>query len=171
MQLYFINLMTKFTFIFLSFPPLPLFHWSHFPPGRAKQHKQQHCLTEQTYREITLHVTKRPHREGVWRVSATAFWLLSSAFSYLLVITQGRKGNSSDFFLFFLSKSPHSCGAGQHFLYAASFLWSLLIQSPTVLCPYISLPVQKRLNTLNSFLFFPSLLSSSWLRKWSLFLF
>lgn len=41
-------------------------------------------------------------------------------------------------------------------------------------CAHIFLfPLQKQLNTLNSFLFLPphSLLSSSWLRKWSLFLF
>lgn len=53
MQLYFINLMTKFTFIFLSLlPPHSPFSLKPLPSGkRAKQHKQQHSLTKQTYRD------------------------------------------------------------------------------------------------------------------------
>lgn len=61
--------MTKFTFIFLKFTP-PIFHWSHFPSGqRAKQHKHQQSLTEQTYRE---NITQRKGpRRAPGGVSAT----------------------------------------------------------------------------------------------------
>lgn len=78
MQLYFINLMTKFTFMFLSL--LPLFSLKPLPSG--KRAKQQHSRTKQTYREIT-HNNKAPG--GHFR---PPHWLLNTAFFYLFEIVR-----------------------------------------------------------------------------------
>lgn len=81
-------------------------------------------------------------------------------------MTQGRRGNSSGYL-----QSPLSWEAGLCILSPKSFLWVLLTQSPTVLCPHISFPIQKQHP--ESIFLFPSLLSlsSSWLRNWGLLFF
>lgn len=138
MQLYFINLMTKFTFIFLSL--LPLLSLKPFPSGkRAKQHKQRH-IQQNERREITLQVTKRPLGAtwGVWvggggRGGRPPLWLLSSAFSYLFDVGQEGKFPVSPLLgsrMLFVPPSSHFCG-------------TLSLESPTALCPYISFPIQK----------------------------
>lgn len=139
MNLYFIDFMTKFTFIFLSLTPPPLhthtpFHWHHFHlVKRVKQHtlkkKKKKCYTQQN----------GPPRGYLGRVSATT---LAAKLSLFLPIWH-RTGEE------FLHL-PSGGMQDKVFLPPKSFL---KLKSPTLL------------NTLNPIFFLSSLLSSRWLRK------
>lgn len=78
MNLYFIDFMTKFTFIFLSWPPSHTpFHWHHFPSGEEGK------TTYFKKKIIKVTRNKRAPPRGSQGGFRPPLWLLSSAFSYL----------------------------------------------------------------------------------------
>lgn len=154
MNLYFIDFMTKFTFIFLSLPPSHTpFHWPRFPSGE----EGKTTYFKKKIKIIKVTRNKRAPTRGSQGGFRPPLWLLSSAFSYLYDTGQEKR-----------FPTPLRWDAGQSvffFLFFCPLKSFLKLKSPTALCPFTSLPSQNKLNTLNPRFFLRSLLSSRWLRE------